>query len=85
MMNGNYGGSIHLRLPRLQAVVLLDLPVGQCFWGIFRRSTLDRKKVHPDHAEGCEEQLPDWEFVRFVATYKWQLRPKVLRQISAGR
>lgn len=85
MMNGNYGRSIHLRLPRLQTVVLLNLPVGQCLWGIFRRSTLDRKKVRSDHAEDCEEQFSDWEFVRCVATFKWQLRLKVLPQISAGR
>ena len=83
IMDGNYGGSIQLRLPRSQAVVLLDLPVWQCLWGIFRRSTLDRKKARPDLAEGCEERLPDWEFIRYVATYRWWSRPKVLRKIAA--
>ena len=30
VMDGNYGGSIHLRLPRAEAAVLLDFPVWQC-------------------------------------------------------
>ena len=82
VMDGNYGGSISLRLPRAEAVVLLDLPVWQCLWGIFRRSTLYRKEPRPDLPEGCEEQLPDWAFIGFVLTYKWRSLPKVLRKIA---
>ena len=83
IMDGNYGGSISLRLPRAEAAVLLDLPVWQCLWGIFRRSTLYRGESRPDLAEGCEEQLPDWAFIRYVLMYKWRSRPKVLRKIAA--
>ena len=83
VMDGNYGGSIHLRLPRAEAAVLLDLPVWQCMWGIYRRSTLYRRQARPDLAEGCEEQLPDWGFVWFVLKYKWASRPTVLEKIAA--
>ena len=83
VIDGNYGGSISLRLPRAEAAVLLDLPVWQCVWGIFRRSTIYRVEVRPDLAEGCEEQLPDWAFIKFVMTYKWRSRPKILREIAA--
>jgi adenylate kinase family enzyme len=85
VMDGNYGGSIDLRLPRAEAAVLLDLPVWQCLWGIFRRSTLHRGESRPDLADGCEEQLPDWDFITFVLTYKWRSRPKVLRKIAAEK
>jgi len=83
VMDGNYGGSISLRLPRAEAAVLLDLPVWQCLWGIFKRSTVYLGETRPDLANGCEEQLPDWAFIKFVATYKWRSRPKVLRKIAA--
>ena len=83
VMDGNYGGTISLRLPRAEAAVLLDLPMWQCLWGIFRRSTIYRGEVRPDLAEGCEEQLPDWAFIKFVMTYKWRSRPKILRRIAA--
>lgn len=83
VMDGNYSGSLSLRLPRAEVAVLLDLPVWQCLWGVFRRSTLYRGETRPDLAEGCEEQLPDWAFIRYVLTYKWRSRPKVLRKIAA--
>ena len=83
VMDGNYGGTMSLRLRRAEVAVLLDLPVWQCLWGIFRRSTLNRGESRPDLPEGCEEQLPDRWFIKFVATYKWRSRPKVLRKIAA--
>ena len=83
VMDGNYGGTISVRLPRAEAAVLLDLPVWQCLWGIFRRSTVYRREARPDLADGCEEQLPDWAFIKFVMMYKWRSRPKILRRIAA--
>lgn len=83
VMDGNYGGTISLRLPRAEAVVLLDPPVWQCIWGIYERSTIRRAQARPDLAEGCEEQLPDWDFFRFVLTYKWRSRGRVLGKIAA--
>ena len=83
IMDGNYGGSIDRRLPRAEAAVLLDPPVWQCLWGVFKRSIRHRGKTRPDLAEGCEEHLPDWGFLRYVLTYKWRSRPKVLRKIAA--
>ena len=83
VMDGNYGGTISLRLARAEAAVMLDLPVWRCLWGIFRRSIVYRRESRPDLAEGCEEQLPDWAFIRWVLMYKWRSRPKVLRKIAA--
>ncbi len=85
IMDGNYSGSISLRLPRAEAAVLLDLPVWQCLWGIFRRGIIYRGRSRPDLADGCEEHFPDWAFIRYVVTYKWRSRPKVLRKIAAER
>ena len=82
-MDGNYGGSIDQRLPRAEAAVLLDPPVWQCLWGVLKRSIRHRGETRPDLAEGCEEHLPDWGFLRYVLTYKWRSRPKVLRKIAA--
>jgi len=58
--------------------------VPQCLWGVIKRGAWLRGRLRPDLAEGCEEQFPDLEFLRYVATYKWGSRPKVLRRVKAA-
>lgn len=82
IMDGNYSGTLGLRLPRAEAVVLLDPPTLQCLWGVTRRCLFTRG-TRPDLAEGCEERvLPELQFLRYVAGYRRRSRPKVLRMIG---
>ena len=37
IIDGNYTGTLDLRLPRAQAVVWLDYPLWRCLWGVGRR------------------------------------------------
>jgi len=83
IMDGNYGGTLTLRLTRADVVVLLDLPVWQCVWGIFRRGLFERGR-RPDLADGCEEQLPDRDFLWYVLTYKWRPRGRLLAKVAAA-
>lgn len=83
VMDGNYSGTLHLRVPRAQAVILLDPPTVQCLWGVVGRG-LGRRGTRPDMAPGCEERvLPDLQFLFYVATYRRRSRPRVLRRIRA--
>ena len=82
IMDGNYSRTLSLRLPRAEAVVLLDPPTPQCLWGVIRRGLVTRGKRRPDMAEGCEEKPPDFQFLRYVMSYKRRSRPKVLRLIG---
>ena len=84
VMDGNYSRTLHLRLPRAQAAVLLDPPTLQCIWGVTQRSLFRRWKSRPDLPEGCREQIPDLQFLRYVATYKWRSRPGVLTKVRAA-
>lgn len=84
VMDGHYSRTLEARLTRAQAAVLLDPPTLQCLGGVLRRSLVRRARARPDLAEGCDERLPTIEFLRYVATYKWRSRPKVLRRIAAA-
>ncbi|MFT5433535.1 MAG: adenylate kinase family enzyme [Myxococcota bacterium] len=84
IMDGNYSGTLDLRIPRAQAAILLDPPTIQCLWGVVSRGFSHLGKVRPDFAEGCEERLPDLQFLHFVASYKWRSRPRVLKKIEAA-
>lgn len=81
IMDGNYSRTLAPRLERAQVAILLDPPTLQCLWGVIKRSMWLRERARPDLAKGCEERFPTPEFLRYVATYKWRSRPKVLRRV----
>lgn len=65
VIDGNYGGTLPLRLTRADTVIDLDLPRWQCVLGIVRRAISHRGRTRSDMAPGCPERL-DWEFVAYT-------------------
>ena len=68
IMDGNYGRTLRLRLPRAEAVVFLDLPRWQCLARVVRRRVSALWKRRPDLPEGVDDRLT-WEFIRWILTY----------------
>lgn len=83
IMDGNYSGSLDLRLARSDTVVFLDLPRRVCLWRIARRRISYRAAARPDMAEGCPEVLT-LKFARWVWDYPRRSRPKVLARLAAA-
>ena len=82
VMDGNYGGTLALRLQRADTVVWLDFPVWICLWRIIRRAARYRGRVRPDMAEGCPERL-EWEFVSYTARFPWGGRRRIVAKLPA--
>lgn len=82
VMDGNYGGTLDVRLAASDTVVFLDLPRVVCLSRILRRAVRHRGRSRPDMTPGCPERLT-WEFVRWVWDYPRRRRPGVLRQLAA--
>lgn len=80
VMDGNYGGTLDLRLAACDSVIFLDLPRRVCLWRIFKRRLLYRGRGRPEVAPGCPERLT-WEFVRWVWTYRKRRRPGILERL----
>ena len=78
VIDGNYSGTLDLRIRRSDTIVFLDLPRVLCLWRIVMRFIRYRNGTRPDMAEGCREQL-DLEFVSWVWNYHRRSRPKVIR------
>ena len=57
IMDGNYIGSLELRLERCDTVVFFDLPRLTCLGGIARRWLRHRVTSRPDLPEGCPERV----------------------------
>ena len=87
ILDGNYSGTLDLRLQKCDTVVFLDLSRWLCLWRIVKRALRYRNGQRPDMAEGCPEKL-DPEFVLWVWNYPRRTRPKVaklLREQSDGK
>lgn len=82
VMDGNYGGTLDLRLAACDAVVFLDLPRWLCVARVLRRWLRYAGRTRPDLRAGCPERL-SWEFLRWVWDYPRRRRPGVLRQLAA--
>ena len=80
-MDGNYSGTLDLRLTACDAVVFLDLPRAVCVWRVLKRAMMYRNSPRPDMAEGCREKF-DLKFLHWVWTYQSRRRPKILARLD---
>ena len=81
IIDGNYSGTLRLRLQKADAIVFLDMPRLVCLWRIVKRFFLYRDGTRPDMAEGCRENL-NLEFVSWVWNYPRRSRPKIVRLLQ---
>src|SRR6185503_13393223 len=81
IIDGNYSGTLELRVRKCDTIVFLDLPRFICLWRIVKRFFVYRDGTRPDMAEGCREDL-NFEFVSWVWNYPNRSRPKVARLLQ---
>jgi adenylate kinase family enzyme len=79
VMDGNYGGSFDLRMPRADTAVWLDYPRATCLRRAVMRTLKNYGHSRWDLPHGCPERF-DLEFLRWV----WDFPQKSRRQIVDG-
>jgi adenylate kinase family enzyme len=78
IMDGNYTSADgELRREVSDTVIWFDLPRSTCMLGILTRIATSYGRVRPEMAEGCPEKI-DFEFFRYVWTYRQKQRPTLL-------
>jgi adenylate kinase family enzyme len=82
IIDGNYGGTLDLRLEACDAVVFLDLPRFVCIWRVLERWLRHVGRVRPDLPPGCPERL-SWEFLAWIWTYGTRRRGDILKRLAA--
>lgn len=80
VMDGNFSGSLPLRLARCDAVVFLDVSRGVCVRSVLLRWLRYRFAQRPDLPEGCPEKI-DLDFLSWVWNFPERSRPKVLEAL----
>jgi adenylate kinase family enzyme len=82
IMDGNYSGTLDIRLAACDTVIFLDLSRLVCVWRVLKRAALYRNQRRPDMAEGCPERL-NLDFLKWVWGYHKRSRPKIVRLLEA--
>jgi adenylate kinase family enzyme len=86
IMDGGFisNGAGELRRSLADAVIWFDLPRRTCVTGILGRIATSYGRVRPEMAPGCPERI-DFEFFRYVWTYRQRQRPKLLKYFEGLR
>jgi adenylate kinase family enzyme len=84
IMDGNYEGTMGIRLLASDTVIFLDMPTRICLWGAIQRFLKYRGGIRPDVSAGCPERL-SLVYLLWIWTYRRKRRPRILymlRQLS---
>ena len=81
IMDGNYGGTMELRLAAADTIIFLDLPPLLCLWRVGARRLRYRGRTRPDMGPGCPERLT-WVFLKYVWNYRRDRRPGILGRMD---
>ncbi|MBJ8076982.1 DNA topology modulation protein [Bacillus cereus group sp. N12] len=87
IIDGNYGGTMDLRLNAADTIIFLDIHRTICVYRAFKRIVQYRNKTRPDMGAGCEERL-DLQFFKWIWEYPNKKKPALLKrldQLSKGK
>ena len=76
IIDGNFGGTMEMRMRECDTIIFLDLPRTLCVYRILKRVVTYRKGKRPDMAEGCDEKF-DWKFLKWVWNFPERSKPKI--------
>jgi adenylate kinase family enzyme len=78
IMDGNFGGTLELRVKYCDTIIFLDMWRPLCLWRVVKRRLTYQNRSRPDMAEGCKEKI-DLDFILWVWNYSRRSRPRVVR------
>lgn len=80
ILDGNYGGTLDIRLKYSDTVIFLDLHRFTCLSRAIWRSARSYGKTRSDMAEGCKEQF-DLGFAKWILEYPSLKRPDIMKRL----
>ena len=81
IIDGNYGGSLDLRLAAADTIIWLDFNRYLCLSRVLKRYLQYPGKTRPDMAQGCPERL-NIEFFKYVWDFPRLQRPKIQAKLN---
>ena len=81
IMDGNFSGTMDVRIKSADTIIYLDYSTLKCFWRVIIRIFKYHGKVRPDMANGCKEQF-DLSFLHFVLTFNSKFRKGFIQKLN---
>ncbi|MGD6874268.1 DNA topology modulation protein [Sutcliffiella horikoshii] len=81
IIDGNYGGTMDIRLNAADTIIFLDIHRTICVYRALKRMFQYRNKIRPDMGEGCEEKF-DVDFLKWIWDYPKTKRPGILKMLE---
>jgi adenylate kinase family enzyme len=81
IMDGNYGGTMDVRLNAADTVIFLDLPPTLCVMRALTRAIRYSGRSRPDMAANCPERV-DLKFLLWIWNYRRKNRPAILEKLE---
>jgi adenylate kinase family enzyme len=81
IIDGNYGGTMEIRLNAADTIIFLDISRIICAYRASKRLLKYRNKTRPDMGEGCEERF-DLKFFKWIWNYPKTSRPEILNRLK---
>lgn len=81
IMDGNYSGSLDIRLPRADTIIYLDRNTITCLYRVLKRIWKYKGKTRPDMVSGCPERF-DWDFIHYVAVFNLVSKKRVMQKLK---
>jgi adenylate kinase family enzyme len=82
VMDGNYSGTLDLRIPAADTIIFLDVPRIVCLWRVAKRRLEYRRRPRPDMHPECPERLT-LQFLQWIWNYPRRQRPRVLDHLRS--
>lgn len=81
IIDGNYGGTLDIRLDAADTIIFLDFKRTLCPYRVMKRAFHYRNKRRPDMREGNKERF-DVDFYRWVWRFPEDQRPRILEKLD---
>jgi Adenylate kinase and related kinases len=81
IIDGNYGGTLDIRLNAADTIIYLDYPRLLCMYRALKRSIQYRNKTRPDMGPGCKEKI-DLPFLKWIWEYPKTRRPEIINKLQ---
>lgn len=82
IMDGTSPSSFDIRLPRTDLVIWVRVQRRVALLGLIKRVVKHFGRTRPDMAKGCNEKLPDYEFLSYIWNFEKRSAPKVVHHMD---
>lgn len=81
IIDGNYGGSLGIRMQRADLIVILDRSKYICLFRIIKRVIKSYGRTRVDMGEGCRERF-DLDFMKYVWNFPEEKRVRIDNELD---